>query len=132
MKHMISPFNTISPTTDTWIGTSAGKRGFQYAYWVTKDSLRAELRIDLGKDANEENLRLFNQLKSNQAEIESLFGGPLEWNEAEGYRVCIIRKQLSSGGYRNHEEEWNVIVKEGINTMDRLEKSLKPFLIRLK
>jgi len=125
-------FNSISPTKDTWIGASAGKRGFQYAYWITKDSLRAELRIDLGKDSGEENLRLFNKLKEYQSEIESKLGELLEWNEADGYRVCIIRKQLTSGGYRNTEEEWGSISEEGIDIMQRLEKAIKPFLGKLK
>lgn len=131
-KGELPMFNSISPTKDTWIGASAGKRGFSYTYWVTKNSLRAELRIDLGKDSDEENLKLFNKLKSHQLEIEEKFGEPLEWNEAEGYRVCIIRKQLSAGGYRNSEDEWNPIVAEGIDAMKRLENATKPFLSKLK
>lgn len=125
-------FNSISATKDTWIGASAGKRGFQYSYWVTKNSLRAELRIDLGKDSDDENLRLFNKLKNFTEEIETKFGGPLEWNEAEGYRVCIIRKQLSKGGYRNPESEWDEIVKEGVQTMMNLEQATRPFLSKIK
>lgn len=131
-KTSLPLFNSISPTKDTWIGTSAGKRGFSYSFWVTKDSLRAELRIDLGKDSEAENTRLFHQLKRYQSEIDAAFGEPLEWNEAEGYRVCIIRKQMVSGGYRNPESEWDQLSQEGINAMKRLEMATKPFLTKLK
>jgi len=131
-KQKHSLFNSISPTKDTWIGTSAGKRGFQYSYWLTKDSIRTELRIDLGKDTEAENLRLFNQLKTHQAEIEGKHGGPLEWNEAEGFRVCIVRQVINIGGYRNPENEWDSIISEAIDTMKRLEEATKPFIIKLK
>lgn len=125
-------FNSISPTKDTWIGTGSSKAGLQYSYWVTKDSLRAELQIDLGKDSEDENLRLFNILKENQAEIENKFGGALEWNEAEGYRVCIILKQLFDGGYRCPDNEWESIALKRIDVMKRLETSLKPYVKGLR
>lgn len=129
-KHTL--FNSISPTKDTWIGTSAGKRGFQYAYWLTKDSIRAELRIDLGKDSDAENLRFFNQLKTHQKEIETAYGGSLDWNEAEGYRVCIVRQVINEGGYRNPENEWDRIIEKAIDSMKRLEESTKSIVAKLK
>lgn len=129
-KHTL--FNSISPTKDTWIGTSAGKRGFQYAYWLTKDSIRAELRIDLGKDSDAENLRFFNQLKNHQKAIETAYGGSLEWNEAEGYRVCIVRQVINEGGYRNPENEWDGIIEKAIDSMKRLELAMKPIITKLK
>jgi len=124
-------FNNISPTKDTWIGTSAGRKGFAYSFWVTKESLRAELRIDLGKESEEENARLFHALKQYQNEIDTAFGEPLEWNEAQGYRVCIIRKQLLDGGYRNPEEDWNSITDKGIDAMNRLSKAVSPYLKKI-
>jgi Domain of unknown function (DUF4268) len=128
-KHAL--FNSISPTKDTWIGTSAGKRGFQYSYWITKESIRAELRIDLGKDSDNENLRLFHALKKYQPEIEASFGSPLEWNEADGYRVCIVREVLTIGGYRNPEDDWDRIIHQAINAMKRLEEATKQYVMEL-
>ena len=125
-------FNAINPSKDIWIGASAGKKGFMYAFWINQNAIRAELRIDLGKDSEIENLRLFNKLKEHQIEIETSFGGPLEWNEAEGYRVCIIRKQLPIGGYRDSEEEWERISLEGIDVMNRLDRAIKPYFKNLK
>lgn len=124
-------FSNISPKKDTWIGTSAGKRGFSFSFWVTKDSLRAELRIDLGKDCEEENTELFHSLKKYQSEIDTAFGESLEWNEAQGYRVCIIRKQLLDGGYRNPESEWDLIADTGIDAMNRLYNAVNPYLNKI-
>ena len=124
-------FKTISPTKDTWIGKNFN-RGFQYTYWLTKDSLRAELRIDFGKESEILNLELFNKLKLHRDEIENAYGKELEWNEADGYRVCIIREVFNSGGYRNEESEWYSISTEAIEAMIRLEKATKPFISKLK
>lgn len=123
-------FNTISPTKDTWIGKNI-KKGFSYSYWVTKDSIRVELRIDLGKESEAENLRLFNELKTHKSEIENIYGKELEWNEAEGYRVCIIRESFNNGGYRNPESEWERISNEAIEAMCNLENSTKSIIKRL-
>jgi len=130
-KAKLPMFKGISPTKDTWIAARAGKKGFTYAYWVTKDSFRAELRIDLGKDSEEQNLEYFQQLKEFSNQIESDFGDKLEWNEAEGYRVCIVRKVLNMGGYRNPVQEWDNISEAGIDVMDRLEKATKPIITKL-
>lgn len=124
-------FKTISPTKDTWIGKNY-KRGFSYSFWVTKDTVRAELRIDFGKESGEENLRLFKKLKENQAVVEQEYGKKLEWNEAEGYRVCIVRESFNSGGYRNSDSEWEKIADEVVNAMIRLEKATKPFISKMK
>lgn len=124
-------FKTISPTKDTWIGKNY-KKGFLYSYWVTKDTVRAELRIDFGKDSEEENLRLFNKLKENRTTIEMEYGKRLEWNEAEGYRVCIIRESFKNGGYRNDSSEWIAIAHEAVDAMIRLEKATKPIISKIK
>ncbi len=124
-------FRTISPTKDTWIGKNY-KKGFQYSFWVTKDSVRAELRIDFGKDSEEENLFFFNKLKENEEEIQRVYGKPLEWNEAEGYRVCIVREVFNNGGYRNDQSEWRAISAEVVDAMIRLERATKPFVSKLK
>lgn len=124
-------FKAISPTKDTWIGKNF-KSGFQYSYWITKDSIRAELRIDFGKDSEKQNLLLFHKLKEKRAEIENVYGKRLEWNEAEGYRVCIVREAFNTGGYRNDESEWERISNLAINAMINLEKATKSIITKLK
>ncbi len=131
-KGKLPLFNTISATKDIWIGKNVN-RGFAYTFWLTKDSLRAELRIDFGKEQDAYNLDVFKQLESNKDAIQSAYGtNELEWNEAEGYRVCIIREVFKSGGYRNPSEEWEKIALEAIDGMSRLEKATMPFVKRIK
>jgi len=129
-KHNL--FNSISPSKDTWIGASAGKGGISYTYWVTKHGVRVELRIDRGKDSEEENLNIFNQLKSQKENIENKFCDTLNWDESEGNRMCAIRKQLELGGYRNDENEWDKIVENAIDNMTRLEQATKELVRKLK
>jgi hypothetical protein len=128
-KHSL--FNTISPTKDTWIGVSAGK-GISYAYWVTKNGVRLQLQIDRGKDSEKVNLAIFNALKEHKEQIEQRFGDTLNWDEAEGNRMCAIRKQLNEGGYRNDESEWEKIIDSAINKMVLLENATKEVIKKLK
>lgn len=130
-KDRLKLFNTISPTKDVWIGKQVNK-GFFFSFWITKDGIRSELRIDFGKEKDEYNLKVFHQLKEKQQEIEQSYGKALEWNEAEGYRVCIIRDVFQNGGYRNDPSEWDRIALEAIDSMIRLEKATMPFISKVK
>jgi hypothetical protein len=130
-KGTLPLFNTISPTKDVWIGKFVNK-GFCYSFWITKDGIRSELRIDFGKEQEEYNLSVFNDLYVHHQEIESAYGKELEWNDADGYRVCIVRDVFKNGGYRNPEGEWSKIAGEAIDAMVRLEKATKPYISKIK
>lgn len=119
-------FNGISPSKDTWIGTSAGlPKGISYSYWLTKNGVRLQITIDAGKDSEEYNLEVFKKIKKYQTEIEDKAGFELNWDEAEGNRMCAIRKQLENGGYRNDESEWKDISEKAIDKMIALENATK-------
>lgn len=130
-KGKLTLFNAINPSKDIWIGASAKAKGCQYCFWINKHSLRAELRIDIGKDSEAENLKIFHSLFANKEPIENKFGEPLIWDESEGNRVCIIKFVLEKGGYRNPSDEWEEISLEGINVMKKLDTALRPFLNKL-
>lgn len=130
-KDRLPLFNGISPTKDVWIGKFVN-RGFCYSFWITKDGIRSELRIDFGKDQDAYNLEVFRKLEAHKAEIESVYGKALEWNEAEGYRVCIVREVFNHGGYRNPTTEWDAIANEAIQAMSKLEAVTRPFIMKLK
>jgi hypothetical protein len=71
-------FASLSSTgRDAWLGASAGKSGLSYVYWVNQSGCWIELRIDRGKDSEEENLRIFHDLKQHQVEIETVFGSAI-------------------------------------------------------
>jgi hypothetical protein len=91
-----------------------------------------ELYIDRGKDSEEENLSIFDQLLAHQQEVEASFGQALSWQRLEGKRACRIRYTRSGGGYRSPEDQWPALIDATVIDMDGLEKALRPFLKLLK
>jgi len=121
----------ITPGEYSWIGASSGIRGLNLNYVITQDESAAELYIDRGKDADEENKSIFDQLFANKAKIDEAFGESLGWERLEGKRACRIRHTQSGGGYRAPEEQWPALQDAIILAMDRLEKALRPHLKQL-
>jgi uncharacterized protein DUF4268 len=122
----------ITPGEYSWIGASSGIRGLNLNYVVTQDECAAELYIDRGKDSEDENKAIFEQLLAHKAEIDAAFGERLSWERLEGKRACRIRHTQSGGGYRSPEDEWPGLQDTIIKDMDRLEKALRPHLKQLK
>jgi hypothetical protein len=122
----------ITPGEYGWIGTSSGFRGLNYNYVVLESECCVELYIDRGKDAEEENKRIFDQLVAHQTEIETAFGAPLSWERLEGRRACRIRYTSAAGGWRSPEEDWPTVQDDIIEAMIRLERALKPYIAKLK
>lgn len=122
----------ITPGEYSWIGASSGTRGLNLNYVVMQDACAAELYIDRGKDSEQENKAIFNQLEAHRGEVEKAFGGSLSWERMEGKQACRIRFNQSGGGYRSHEDEWPKIQDGIIGGMDRLEKALRPHLKQLR
>ena len=122
----------ITPGEYSWIGASSGIRGLNFNYVVTQDESAAELYIDRGKDATEENKAIFDQLFAHKDEINAAFGEPLSWERLEGKRACRIRHTQTGGGYRSPEDRWPILQDAIIKDMDRLEKALRPHLRQLK
>jgi hypothetical protein len=122
----------ITPGEYSWIGASIGIRGLNLNYVITQDECATELYIDRGKDSDEENKSIFEQLFAHKSEIDAAFGKSLSWERLEGKRACRIRYTESNNGYRSTEEKWPVMQDVVIKNMDRLEKALRPFVKQLK
>jgi hypothetical protein len=122
----------ITPSDGGWISVSAGVRGLSFNYVVMQDECRVELYIDRGKDSDEENKQIFDQLYANREAIEQAFGATLLWERLEGRRACRISYARQDGGYRSPEEQWPEIQDKTIHDMDRFEKVLQPYLKQLK
>ena len=129
-KHKL--FSSISPTHYNWIGTSSGLRGVTYSYWLKKDAISIKIYIDRGKEADDENLAIFNELLTKKDRIEEKFGEPLEWEEMETARACIIKKDYDIGGWQTPEEEWEPIYEAIVDAMIRLEKATKPEIQKIR
>ena len=121
----------ITPGEYSWIGTSSGVRGLNFVYVVAQHDCAAELYLDRGKGADQENKAIFDQLWAHQSEVEAAFGAPLTWQRLEGKRACRIRCTQGGGGYRAPEEQWPALHDGIADAMNRLETALRPFLQRL-
>lgn len=121
----------ITPGQYSWIGASSGIRGLGFNYVVTKTDCGAELYIDRGKDCEEENEAIFDQLYRSKSEIEASISFPVGWQRLDGRRACRIRIDLP-GGYRSPEDEWPAIQERMTEAMIQLEAALKPVLMALR
>lgn len=129
-KHNL--FNSISPSHYNWIGTSSGLRGVNYTYWLKKDSISLKLYIDRGKEADDENLAIYNELLTKKEQIEEKFGESLDWEEMEGARSCVVKKDYEVGGWQTPEEEWGNIYETVVDAMVRLENATKPEIQQIR
>ena len=93
----------ITPSDHGWIAASSGIRGLSFNYLVMQDECRVELYIDRGKDCEEENKEIFDQLYARRQPIDSAFGAPLAWERLEGRRACRIQYTRQGGGYRSRK-----------------------------
>jgi hypothetical protein len=116
----------IKPGSYHWLGASSGIRGLGFNYVIVQEYGITELYIDRGEVS--ENKRIFDQLHGRREEIETNFGGALSWERLDTKRACRIKHVIERGGYRSPESEWPAIQSEMVETMVKLENSLKPAL----
>lgn len=121
----------ITPGSYSWIGTSSGVRGLGLNYTVNQDECGAELYIDRGKDLDEENKLIFDQLYAAKDEIEKNAPAVISWERLDGRRASRIKIPIQ-GGYRSSEEEWEKIQDRQVAAMNWLDQALKPQLKKLK
>jgi len=119
-----------SPGIHNYVGGSIGRHGFSLNYSVRERESQVELYIDQGPNSDELNLKLFNELKEHRQQIESTFGGELEWQDLPDSRACRIRK-IVAGGYRSPESDWPKIHETLVSDMINLDKALRPFVQKL-
>lgn len=122
--------SAISPGERGWIATGAGKAGLAFSYYITRHTANVELYIDRGQGLDNENERRFDELFAHKDEIESMFGGPLDWQRLDGKRGCRIRERPTPGGLSD-EDQWPEIQDAMIDAMIRLERALRPHIDRL-
>ena len=110
---------------------SAGVRGLGLNYVVTQNDCAAELYIDRGKDTDEENKQIFEQLAVNREEIEKSVADKISWEPMDGCRAARVRIS-TEGGYRSPEEEWDSTQNKIIAAMNSLDAALKPHIKKLR
>ncbi|WP_371039460.1 DUF4268 domain-containing protein, partial [Rhodosalinus sp. FB01] len=102
-------------------------RGVGFNYSVPKEGAQAEVYIDRGKDMNDENLQIFDQLYANKEAIEEAYGGSLTWERLEGKRACRISAKVG-GGFRDPETTWAATHQRMTDAMNRLVDAVRPHL----
>jgi len=112
------------PPAETWIGAGCGIRGLQFTLGAADGHTTAELYIDRGKKAREQNKRIFDGLHSNRERIEAAFGGPLEWDRLEKKRAARVR-WIQRVGYGLQESDWPAATAAQADAMVRLADSLR-------
>ena len=117
----------ISPGKYSWLGTSAGHSGLSFNYLVRQNSAGAELYIDRGKHASDENLKIFDALHAEKEAIEETYGDALDWLRLDDKRACRIKTPRVPVGYRN-EDQWEDAYPTLVERMIGLEAALRPHI----
>jgi hypothetical protein len=121
-------FGNISPRFDHWIGIGGGKSGLAFNFTIFQDHAGCELYLDRGKGYDELNKQRFDELHSHKAEIETAYGGPLEWQRLDHRRASRIKIPDIEGGGLPERESWPKLHVAMVDAMVRLRNALKPFI----
>lgn len=87
--------------------------------------------IDFGPDSESRNKAVFAELRLHRAEVEQVFGGPLEWQDLPERQSSRIRKVID-GGYCSPREQWPAIHAALVDAMIRLDRAMRPLVQKLK
>jgi hypothetical protein len=106
----------IKPSKGNWIAATVS--GLYFAYVIANNQGRVELYFP-GPNADE-NLRIFNTLRSKREQIEKAFGSELDWQPLEGKTACRIA-YFVDGGSPKDEDSWDSLQANMVDAMVRLE-----------
>ena len=114
---------TRKPLAQNWLNIQWPSTGCRFALSFAKNGrMRAELYIDANDGPT--TTALFEHLKSQRMEIESDFGGQLEWDDLPSRRACRI--YISSEGDVTNEAEHEQCVQWMISSLQRLRTAFPP------
>ena len=121
----------LTPSYYLSIGTSSSVPGLNFNYTVTQNDCVAELYIDRGKNSDEENKRIFDQLAAARAEVDEKVGGTVVWQRLDRRRACRIKVTVP-GGYRSPVDDWDAIQTKLVKAMNDLHQALQPHIKKLR
>ncbi len=114
----------ITPAASNWIGSGAGlPPGLGLNYVTRRKDSNIELYIDLGKDKEEHNIDVFENLYEKREAIESECGSPLSWERLDGRRACRVACRFDDAGYLD-EDLWPELHEKMIDGMIKLERAI--------
>jgi len=115
-------FANVSPSKENWISAGSGKSGLHYVFVVKMRSARVELYF--GRATKDENKKLFDALYGKREQIESVFGGPLDWQRLSDRKASRIAKIFEGIGLKD-EEKWGELRDKLIDAMIGLRRALQ-------
>ena len=115
-------FANCSPSKDNWIGSGMGIGGITLYVVITKSYCRSEIYFNRG--SQEENKKLFDFVYKMKDEIETEFGGVLEWQRMDDKVTSRIKSQLRGVSYFE-PNDLKKMIKYLIDTSTRLRKAFK-------
>jgi len=121
-------FHNISPSTNHWLGAGSGVRGVGYNFGISRKYALVELYIDRGD--YDENKLVFDSLYAMKDEIESRFGGVLEWDRLDDKRASRIKYQNTDFNVFD-KEQWPSMIEFLSDGMVRFEEAFKEPLKRI-
>jgi len=123
-------FQASNPTKDHWlVAGGLNIQGLSYQLIVTMTG--ASVLLSFARPIAKENKELFDTLLQWKIEIEHSFGAALEWERADGIKSSKLSFTEKGPNYFN-QEEWPYIISFLIKNVNKLEKSVSPYLIPLK
>ena len=131
MNQKTDLFSNISAGTDYMLQKASGIPGISYIYWVNNNTSSTVVYIDRGKESHYENRNIFKSLYAEKAAIEKPFGNDLKWMNADTMRCCMISNGVGNSGFQN-QQQWDQLQDALVDSMIKLEKSIKPHLNSLE
>ena len=90
-----------------------------------------EIYIDRGKESDEENKSIFDQLHAKRKEIEEAAGKNFKWERLDDRRASRISKRYENAGLSDGDK-WSELQDKMIDGMIRMEKAFKKHIKALK
>lgn len=122
-------FSNVSASKASWVGSGAGISGLGYYLVVTAKYVRVEITILTS--SKEKNKKYFKKLFAQKEDIESVFGGNLEWEELPDNKMSRIKFEMK-GVSLYEKEDWGKMNEFLIVNLPKFEKALQPAIKNLK
>jgi hypothetical protein len=124
-------YNNVNPQRRSSISSGVGYGGITFDSTVNNKDANVTLFIRIKGDI-EKTKRIFQELKSKKAEIESVheYAKTWEWN-GDDPKTCNIRVRFSDYGL-NNDEHWDEIINFLVDNNSKLIKIFKPYLKQLR
>ena len=122
----VSRFQNLSPSTETWLGCSAGASGCKYNLIFGNRAARVELYLE--RSVAKENKWVFDQLHREKEDFEKRFGADLRWQRLPGKASRISHSHPFDG---LNEEKWPEMIEWLCQHIVRLDKAFSERLVEL-